>query len=164
MFVALRSIMNYQTDDILRKKARSVDNINSRIRSLLEDMAETMYHADGAGLAAPQVSILRRLVVLDIGAGLIKLINPVIVEADGEQQEQEGCLSIPGIYGEVKRPEKVTVKAFDENGKPFDLRGTGLLARALCHEIDHLDGILFIDKAITGSLINQNDLSEVKTI
>jgi peptide deformylase len=164
MSVALRSIMNYQTDDILRKKARSVDNVNSRIRSLLEDMAETMYHADGAGLAAPQVGILRRLVVLDIGAGLIKLINPVIVEADGEQQEQEGCLSIPGIYGEVKRPEKVTVKAFDENGKPFDLRGTGLLARALCHEIDHLDGILFIDKAIPGSLINQNDLAEVKII
>ena len=162
--MALRSIMNYQADDILRKKARSVENVNSRIRSLLEDMAETMYHADGAGLAAPQVGILRRLVVLDIGAGLIKLINPVIVEADGEQQEQEGCLSIPGIYGEVKRPEKVTVKAFDENGKPFDLRGTGLLARALCHEIDHLDGILFIDKAIPGSLINQNDLSEVKII
>ena len=162
--MALRSIMNYQTDDILRKKARSVDNVNSRIRSLLEDMAETMYHADGAGLAAPQVGILRRLVVLDIGVGLIKLINPVIVEADGEQQEQEGCLSIPGIYGEVKRPEKVTVKALDENGKPLDLEGVGLLARALCHEIDHLDGILFIDKAIPGSLINQNDLSEVKMI
>jgi peptide deformylase len=164
MSVALRSIMNYQTDDILRKKARSVDNINSRIRSLLEDMAETMYHADGAGLAAPQVGILKRLVVLDIGEGLIKLINPVIVEADGEQQEPEGCLSIPGVYGEVKRPEKVVVKAFDENGKPLVLEGTGLLARALCHEIDHLDGILFIDKVIPESLINQNELSEVKII
>jgi len=162
--VALRSIMNYQTDDILRKKARSVDNINSRIRSLLEDMAETMYHADGAGLAAPQVGILKRLVVLDIGEGLIKLINPVIVEADGEQQELEGCLSIPGIYGKVKRPEKVVVKALDENGKPLDLEGTRLLARALCHEIDHLDGILFIDKVIPGSLINQNDLPEAKII
>ena len=129
--MALRSIMNYQTDDILRKKARSVDNINSRIRSLLEDMAETMYHTDLAGLAAPQVGILRRLVVLDIGEGLIKLINPVIVEADGAQQEPEGCLSIPGIYGEVKRPEKVMVKALDENGKPFVLEGTELLARAL---------------------------------
>lgn len=162
--MALRSIMNYQTDDILRKKARSVDNINSRIRSLLEDMAETMYHADGAGLAAPQVGILKRLVVLDIGEGLIKLINPVIVEADGEQQELEGCLSIPGIYGKVKRPEKVVVKALDENGKPLDLEGTRLLARALCHEIDHLDGILFIDKVIPGSLINQNDLPEAKII
>lgn len=129
--MALRSIMNYQTDDILRKKARSVDNVNSRIRSLLEDMAETMYHTDLAGLAAPQVGILKRLVVLDIGEGLIKLINPVIVEADGEQQEPEGCLSIPGIYGEVKRPEKVMVKALDENGKPFVLEGTELLARAL---------------------------------
>lgn len=131
MSVALRSIMNYQTDDILRKKARSVDNINSRIRSLLEDMAETMYHTDLAGLAAPQVGILKRLVVLDIGEGLIKLINPVIVGVDGEQQEPEGCLSIPGIYGEVKRPEKVMVKALDENGKPFVLEGTELLARAL---------------------------------
>lgn len=162
--MALRSIMNYQTDDILRKKARSVENVNSRIRSLLEDMTETMYHADGAGLAAPQVGILRRLVVLDIGEGLIKLINPVIVEADGEQQEREGCLSIPGIYGEVKRPEKVVVKALDENGKLLDLEGTGLLARAFCHEIDHLDGILFIDKVIPGSLINENNLPEVKTI
>ena len=164
MSVALRSIMNYQTDDILRKKARSVENVNSRIRSLLEDMAETMYHADGAGLAAPQVGILRRLVVLDIGEGLIKLINPVIVEAYGEQQELEGCLSIPGIYGKVKRPEKVVVKALDENGKPLDLEGTGLLARALCHEIDHLDGILFIDKVMPESLINRNDLPEAEII
>jgi len=162
--MALRSIMNHQTDDILRKKARSVDNVNNRIRSLLEDMAETMYHADGAGLAAPQVGILSRLAVLDIGEGLIKLINPVIVEAYGEQQEPEGCLSIPGVYGEVNRPEKVVVKALDENGKPLVLEGAGLLARALCHEIDHLDGILFIDKVIPGSLINENDLSEVKTI
>ena len=162
--MALRSIMNYQTDDILRKKARSVDNVNSRIRSLLEDMAETMYHADGAGLAAPQVGILRRLVVLDIGEGLIKLINPVIVEADGEQQELEGCLSIPGIYGKVKRPAKIVVRALDENGELFDLEGTELLARALCHEIDHLDGVLFIDKVIPGSIINQNDLSEAELI
>lgn len=162
--MALRNIMNYQTDDILRKKARAVESINSRIQSLLEDMAETMYHADGAGLAAPQVGILRRLVVIDIGAGLIKLINPVIVEADGEQQELEGCLSIPGIYGKVKRPEKVVVKALDETGKPLDLEGTGLLARALCHEIDHLDGMLFIDKVMPGSLINQNDLPEAEII
>lgn len=162
--MALRSIMNYQTDDILRKKARSVDNINSRIRSLLEDMAETMYHTDVAGLAAPQVGILKRLVVLDIGEGLIKLINPVIVGVDGEQQEPEGCLSIPGIYGEVKRPEKVMVKALDENGKPFVLEGTELLARALCHEIDHMDGTLFIDKVIPESLINKNNLREAKII
>lgn len=164
MPVALRNIMNYKTDDILRKRARLVESINGRTLILLEDMAETMYHADGAGLAAPQVGILRRLVIINIGTGLIKLINPVIAEADGEQQELEGCLSIPGIYGRVKRPEKVLVKALDENGKPFDLEGTGLLARALCHEIDHLDGILFIDKVIPGSIINQNDLAEVEVI
>ncbi|KJJ68631.1 peptide deformylase [Clostridium sp. FS41] len=162
--MALRNIMNYQTDEILRKKAKAVENVKSRIQSLLADMTETMYHADGAGLAAPQVGILRRLVVIDIGAGLIKLINPVIVEADGEQQEMEGCLSIPGIYGKVKRPEKVVVKALDENGKPFDLEGTGMLARALCHEIDHLNGILFIDKVISGSLINQNHLRGAEII
>ena len=164
MPVALRNIMNYKTDDILRKRARLVESINGRTLILLEDMAETMYHADGAGLAAPQVGILRRLVIINVGTGLIKLINPVIAEADGEQQELEGCLSIPGIYGRVKRPEKVLVKALDENGKPFDLEGTGLLARALCHEIDHLDGILFIDKVIPGSIINQNDLAEVEVI
>ena len=162
--MALRNIMNYQTDDVLKKKTKVVENINNHIRSLLEDMVETMYHANGAGLAAPQVGILRRLVVLDIGTGLIKLINSVIVEADGEQQELEGCLSIPGIYGRVKRPEKVVVKALNENGKPLELEGTGLLARALCHEIDHLDGILFIGKVIPGSLINQNDLPEAQII
>ncbi len=160
----MRNIMNYQTDDILRKKTRAVESVNNRILTLLEDMVETMYHADGAGLAAPQVGILRRLIVIDVGTGLIKLINPVITEADGEQQELEGCLSIPGIYGKVKRPERVVVKALDENGKPIALEGTGLLARALCHEIDHLDGILFIDKVIPGSIINQNDLTEAELI
>jgi peptide deformylase len=162
--MALRNIMNYQTDDILRKKTRAVESVNNRILTLLEDMVETMYHADGAGLAAPQVGILRRLIVIDVGTGLIKLINPVITEADGEQQELEGCLSIPGIYGKVERPERVVVKALDENGKPIALEGTGLLARALCHEIDHLDGILFIDKVIPGSIINQNDLAEAELI
>lgn len=160
----MRNIMNYQTDDILRKKTRAVESVNNRILTLLEDMVETMYHADGAGLAAPQVGILRRLIVIDVGTGLIKLINPVITEADGEQQELEGCLSIPGIYGKVKRPERVVVNALDENGKPIALEGTGLLARALCHEIDHLDGILFIDKVIPGSIINQNDLTEAELI
>jgi len=104
--MALRNIMNYQTDDILRKKARAVEKVDGRILTLLEDMAETMYDANGAGLAAPQVGVLRRVIVIDDGAGLIKLINPVIVKAIGEQQEMEGCLSIPGIYGMVKRSEK----------------------------------------------------------
>jgi peptide deformylase len=163
MNMALRNIMHYQTDDILRKKSRAVEKIDSKILTLLKDMAETMYNANGAGLAAPQVGILRRLVVIDDGTGLIKLINPIIVEADGEQQEMEGCLSIPGIYGRVKRPEKVVVNALDENGELLNLEGTGLLARALCHEIDHLNGVLFIDKVIPGSMIDQNNsISEVK--
>ncbi|QNK42189.1 peptide deformylase [Caproicibacter fermentans] len=159
--MALRNIMNDQKDDILRKKARIVEKVDFRTRTLLEDMAETMYHSNGAGLAAPQVGVLRRVIVIDDGNGLIKLINPVIVKALGEQQEIEGCLSVPGIYGKVKRPERVIVKALDENGRPYDLEGSGLLARALCHEIDHLDGILFIDKMIPGTIIKQSDLPGV---
>ncbi len=162
--MALRSIMKHPADGVLRKRARDVEGVSGRIQALLEDMAETMYRANGAGLAAPQVGILRRLVVIDIGTGLIKLINPIIVDAAGEQLESEGCLSIPGVFGKVKRPEKVVVKALDENGKPLVLKGNGLLARAFCHEIDHLDGILFIDKAIPGSILNQNDLPEAELI
>jgi peptide deformylase len=110
------------------------------------------------------VGILRRLIVIDVGTGLIKLINPVITEADGEQKELEGCLSFPGIYGKVKRPERVVLTHLMKTEKPIALEGTGLLARALCHEIDHLDGILFIDKVIPGSIINQNDLTEAELI
>jgi peptide deformylase len=157
--MALRNIMHYQRDDVLRKKSRKVDRLDSRTLTLLEDMVETMRAADGAGLAAVQVGILRRVIVIDDGTGLIKLINPVIVETAGEQQELEGCLSIPGIYGRVKRPERVLVKAMDEHGQPVELEGGGLLARAFCHEIDHLDGILFIDKAIPGSIVNKNELA-----
>jgi len=147
--------MNYRTDDILRKKARIVEKVDGRILALLEDMAETMYEANGAGLAASQVGVLRRVVVIDDGTGLIKLINPVIVKAIGEQQEMEGCLSIPDIYGVVKRPEKVIVRALNEQGQSVELEGSGLLAQAFCHEIDHLNGILFIDKVIPGTIINQ---------
>lgn len=153
--MALRNIMNYRTDDILRKKARIVEKVDGRILALLEDMAETMYEANGAGLAASQVGVLRRVVVVDDGTGLIKLINPVIVKAIGEQQEMEGCLSIPDIYGVVKRPEKVIVRALNEHGQSVELEGSGLLAQAFCHEIDHLNGILFIDKVIPGTIINQ---------
>lgn len=156
--MALRNIMHHPNDDVLKKKSRKVDIINERTLILLEDMAETMYAANGAGLAAVQVGILRRVVVIDDGTGLLKLINPVIVEASGEQQELEGCLSIPGIYGKVKRPERVIVHALNEHGEPIEMEGLGLLARAFCHEIDHLDGILFIDKVIPGSIINQNAL------
>ena len=155
--MALRNIMNYKTDEILRKKSRNVNLIDNKILTLLEDMAETMYHANGAGLAAPQVGILKRLVVIDVGMGLIKLINPVIIKSYGEQLESEGCLSIPGIFGIVKRPEKVIVRALNENGQAIELEGTGLLARAFCHEIDHLDGVLFIDKVIKESIINSSN-------
>lgn len=154
--MALRCITNYKTDDVLRKNSKYVDKIDEKIVKLLADMAETMYHANGVGLAAPQVGILRRLVVIDIGEGLIKLINPEIVEMEGEQQDIEGCLSIPGISGEVIRPNWVKVKTLSENGKNVELEGTGLLARAFCHEIDHLDGILFIDKVIPGTVKNLN--------
>jgi peptide deformylase len=152
--MALRGITNYKVDDILRKKSRHVEEINEKISRLMDDMAETMYQANGVGLAAPQVGILKRVVVVDIGEGLIKLINPQIVDEEGEQCDIEGCLSIPGILGEVVRPYRVKVKAVDEYGKKLELEGTGMLARAFCHEIDHLDGILFIDKAVPGTVRN----------
>lgn len=158
--MAIRNIMNYQKDDILRKKSRVVEKIDGRILSILDDMAETMYQANGAGLAAVQVGILKRLVVIDAGEGLINLINPEIVSSYGEQQETEGCLSIPGIYGTVKRPVQVEVSALNENGDSVVLKGTGLLARAFCHEIDHLNGILFVDKASPESLYNSGSSNE----
>ena len=115
-----------------------------------------MYKENGAGLAAPQVGILKRLIVVDIGDGLIKLINPEIVEHEGEQQDEEGCLSVPEIIGEVKRPYKVKVKGLNELGEEIEIKAIGFLARAFCHEIDHLDGILFIDKVISSTIKNTN--------
>jgi len=150
--LAIRRIMIYGKDDVLRKESKPVEKIDERILQLLDDMAETMRHVDGVGLAAPQVGILRRVVVIDVGEGLIELINPEILETSGQQQGAEGCLSIPGVRGEVIRPEKVRVKALNRKGEPIEITGTGLLARALCHEIDHLDGILFIDKVVPGTL------------
>jgi peptide deformylase len=135
-------------DEVLRKKARRVETIDKRILSLLDDMAETMYAADGAGLAAPQVGILRRIVVIDVGEGLVQLINPEIVRTEGEQINSEGCLSVPGRRGTVKRPAKVVVQANDRKGHPIEIEGEGFMAMALSHEIDHLDGILYIDKMI----------------
>ncbi|MBU3180416.1 peptide deformylase [Clostridium psychrophilum] len=145
--MAIRTIRIYG-DDLLRKKCRVVDDINQRISILIEDMKETMYNSNGIGLAAPQVGILKRIVVIDVGDGLITLINPEIVEMQGSQLESEGCLSIPGVQKSVNRPETVKVKAINEIGEKIIIDGEGLLARALCHEIDHLDGVLFIDKAI----------------
>lgn len=136
------------TDGILRKKCKSVQEINENTWTLLEDMAETMYDANGVGLAAPQVGILKRIVVIDIGEGLVELINPVIVETKGSQVDYEGCLSIPGQSAIVDRPEYVKVEGLNRHGEKIIVEGEELMAVALCHEIDHLDGILYIDKAI----------------
>lgn len=138
-------IIRTSEDEILRKKCKPVGEISERILTLLDDMAETMHAANGVGLAAPQVGILRRVVVIDVGDGVIELINPVILEQSGIQQGNEGCLSVPGKQGCVTRPDHVRVEATDRDGDHFIMEGDGLLARAFCHEIDHLDGILYTD-------------------
>ena len=144
--MALRNIRE-MGDDILTKKCKPVKEINERTLDLIDDMFETMYEANGVGLAAPQVGILKRIVVIDTtGEDPILLINPVIVESSGEQTGQEGCLSVPGKSGQVTRPNYVKVLAYDENMEPFEIEGTELLARALCHELDHLDGHLYVEK------------------
>ena len=143
--MAIRNIVK-KGDEILNKRCKEVKEINSKILELLDDMAETMYEAEGVGLAAPQIGVLRRVVVIDIGEGIIELINPEIIDAKGEIVEPEGCLSIPGVTGNVKRPEWVKVKALNRFGEEIEIEGRDLLARALCHEIDHLEGILFTDK------------------
>lgn len=145
--MAIRNIVK-EGDSVLTKKCRPVEKFDDRLHMLLDDMAETMYQANGVGLAAPQVGILRRVVVIDIGEGLIELINPRIVMTSGEQTESEGCLSCPGEYGVTRRPMHVTVKAQDRFGKEITVSGSELLARAFCHELDHLDGILFKEKVI----------------
>ena len=145
--MALRKIY-LEKEEILHKVCRPVTDFNERLWQLLDDMAETMYHADGVGLAAPQVGILRRAVVIDTGPGLTELVNPKIVMSKGNQLEVEGCLSCPGEYGKVKRPARVKVEAQNRFGDPVEYVGTDLLARAFCHEIDHLDGIMFKDKVV----------------
>lgn len=144
--MALREIRKLG-DEILRKNSRKIENVDEKIKILLEDMVETMQHEKGVGLAAPQVGVLKRAVVIDGGErGIIKLINPEIIAFEGSQSDEEGCLSIPGRSGNVERPKYVSVKALDENGEEIIIKGEDLIARALCHEIDHLNGILFIDK------------------
>lgn len=140
--MAIREIVK-DGDPTLEKVCRPVEKFDEKLHTLLEDMYETMLKADGCGLAAPQVGILRRLCVIDIGDGVIELINPKIVKKSGKQREVEGCLSCPGLYGYTERPYAVTVEAQDRNGNAFTIRGEDLLARALCHELDHLDGVLF---------------------
>ncbi|WFA09816.1 peptide deformylase [Tissierella sp. Yu-01] len=158
--MALREI-RLDGDPLLRKKSKEITEINDRIKVLLEDMVETMREANGIGLAAPQVGILRRAVVIDVGEGVLKLINPEIIENSGSIVDLEGCLSIPNLSGKVERPEKVKVRFLDENGKTRTIEAAGYLARAFCHEIDHLDGILYTDKAIeTYSGDNEENLHE----
>ena len=148
--MAIRNIVVVGEDDILRKHARLVEKFDRRLHTLLDDMAETMYEANGVGLAAPQVGILKRAVVIDVedDHGLIELINPVIVEQSGSVVDAEGCLSVPDRRGTVERPEKVTVVGQDRHGEPLRIEAEGLLARCLCHEIDHLDGVVYTDKMI----------------
>ena len=145
--MAIREIRE-KVDEILYKKCKAVVKFDEKLHILLDDMYETMQSRDGVGLAAPQVGILKRAVVIDVGDGKIELINPEIVEESGEQTGSEGCLSVPGVFGEVTRPNVVTVKAQDRDGKWFKITGKELLARAFCHEIEHLDGKLFLDRVI----------------
>ena len=145
--MAIREIRE-KGDEILYKKCKAVVKFDEKLHILLDDMYETMQSRDGVGLAAPQVGILKRAVVIDVGDGKIELINPEIVDESGEQAGSEGCLSVPGVFGEVTRPNVVTVKAQDRDGKWFKITGKELLARAFCHEIEHLDGKLFLDRVI----------------
>ena len=143
--MALRTI-RVQGDPVLEKICKPVKELTPRTKELIEDMLDTMYEANGVGLAAPQVGILKRIVVIDVGEGPIVLINPQIIESSGEQTGEEGCLSVPGKFGIVTRPDRVKVRAFDENMNEFEMEGEGLLARAFCHELDHLDGNLYVEK------------------
>ena len=135
-------------DEVLRKKCHKVEKFDEKLHALLDDMYETMQEANGVGLAAPQVGILRRVVVIDIGEGVIELVNPKIIAYSGEQETLEGCLSCPGEWGYTRRPNYVKVKAQDRNGNEFTIEGRELLAKAFCHELDHLEGIIFKEKAI----------------
>lgn len=144
--MAIRNIVK-DGDPILKKKCRPVEKFDQKLAILLDDMAETMHQANGVGLAAPQVGMLRRVVVIDVGEGVIELVNPKIVAYSGEQEGVEGCLSFPGEWGLAKRPNYVKVSAQDRNGDEFEIDGEELLARAFCHEIDHLNGVVFKDVA-----------------
>lgn len=144
--MALRTI-RMQGDPVLSKTCREIREITPKIRELAEDMLETMYEANGVGLAGPQVGVLRRIVVIDVGDGPIVMINPVILETAGEQTGDEGCLSLPGKAATVTRPNYVKARAFDENMEAFEIEGTELLARAICHELDHLEGHMYVEFA-----------------
>lgn len=147
-------------DEVLRKKCRPVIQITPRITTLLDDMIETLHDADGVGLAAPQVGILRRICIVETEPGKIyEMINPEIISKEGEQEELEGCLSVPGKWGYTKRPMTVTVRATDRTGKEYTVTGEGLTARAFCHEIDHLDGVIFTDNAVR--MLTEEEIEEL---
>lgn len=145
--MAIRKIVTVG-DTVLEKKCRKIEKFDSKLHLLLDDMLDTLIESNGVGLAAPQVGMLKRVCIIDVGDGLIELINPEIIKTSGSQEGSEGCLSNPGEFGLVKRPNYVKVKAQDRNGKWFETEGRELKARAFCHEIDHLDGILFLSKVI----------------
>ena len=153
--MAIREIRKYD-DPALYKVCRPVEKFDERLGELLDDMAETMYQANGVGLAAPQVGILRRVVVIDVGDGIIELVNPRILRTAGSETTSEGCLSFPGEYGLVERPTEVEIEAEDRHGKTFRMSGHDLLARAFCHETDHLDGKVF--KTIAIEMLDEEDL------
>lgn len=146
--MALRQI-RYNDDEILRKKCKEVMKVDDHIRMILNDMLETLHNTpNGAAIAAPQVGILKRLIVIDMGTGIYKLVNPKIISTSGTQKCVEGCLSFPNRFGKTIRPNKVTIKALNENGEEVEMTGEGDMAKCFCHEIDHLDGIVFIDKVV----------------
>lgn len=157
--MAIRQIVK-EGDDVLTKKCREVVKFDDRLFTLLDDMKETLELAQGVGLAAPQVGILRRVVIIDVGEGPIELINPVIIDKSGVQEGLEGCLSCPGEWGITKRPMNVTVKAQDRHGKEFTMSGEGLLAKAFCHELDHLDGIIY--KQIAIRMVRPDELEKIE--
>ena len=154
--MAVLHVLHYP-DERLRTIAKPVEKVDAEIQKIVDDMFETMYDADGVGLAAPQVGIRKRLVVIDCGEEPLVLINPVILETSGEQTGQEGCLSVPNKVGIVTRPNYAKVKAYDENMQEYIIEGTELLARCMCHEIDHLDGVMYVDKATEMMQIDKED-------
>ena len=158
--MAIRNIVK-DGDPILKKKCRPVEKFDRKLAVLLEDMAETMHLANGVGLAAPQVGMLRRVVVIDVGEGVIELVNPEIIAYSGEQTGLEGCLSFPGEWGLAKRPNYVKVRAQDRNGEVFEIEGRELLARAFCHEIDHLNGVVFKD--VVDRMLSAAEIEEMES-
>ncbi len=161
--MAIRKIV-IEGDELLTKKCRPVEKFDARLHELLDDMYETMVDADGCGLAAPQIGIIRRIAIVDIGEGKIELINPEIIECSGEQNLQEGCLSCPNQFGFTKRPAKIKVRAQDRNGEFFEYEAEELLAVASCHEIDHLDGILFKEHLIGDLVADVDDADEAEEL